>query len=306
MALLDMDPPTTRETSEYVCDRYPVLSAELGELVLRVFSPSSRRIDEKELTPNVSVSYAPGWAQGVEANNRIARGMAVGGNMRFCVAESPLGDHEVADMVRFRTAILRVACDLMSSVYPTDQQIITGYSRGSFPAAVVAGERAGEIAGVNFVAPTWWGAEHTPASLALRASGEALGAMWFGSPGDRVDLIIMAYHAAREAMRRPSELKRDVDAIALEAHPEDLAGLLLAVKAVGVVICVSDGLCRNYELTDVARQIDASRQLGSGLDIAWVDSGHLRPFSKPQSRSEIIQQINRLSVAGKDYLTQAS
>lgn len=290
---IDVDAPVRREFKHFAYDQFRIYS-ELGAFGLRVYTPSTRLIDERGMEPGVSVAYGNGWAQGVDAVNDIGERLARDGHMRFAALKLPLGDHEVADMVPFRTEMLRSVSDVLFEEYPDDPQVIMGYSRGSSPAAIVAGERSDRIAGVSFVAPTWFSGEHTSFSLALRAAEEGAGAILRDSPRDRLDLVKLAYHALREAARRPSELKRDVAAIARESRPADLINHLNGVARVGVVIGDHDGLCRAEEIAAVAREIEESNP-DRDVDVRRVRSDHFHVFTNTQSRAEIIDQVKKIA-----------
>jgi pimeloyl-ACP methyl ester carboxylesterase len=232
--------------------------------------------------------------QGIDATNDIATRLARDGHMRVGAVKLPDGNHDVASMVPFRTDVHRAVSQAMLEMYPDDPLVLVGYSRGSSPAAYIAGEMASDIAGVSFIAPTWFSDEHTPLSLAIRGIEEGVGAALKESPRDRVELIRLGFHAVKEFVRRPMELRRDVSAIATEARPRDLIERLQNVPRIGVVVGDHDGVCREAEIISVAEKIvdsDPDRP----VYIRRVKTGHFPVFTNPESRKTIIRQIRDIA-----------
>jgi pimeloyl-ACP methyl ester carboxylesterase len=197
-------------------------------------------------------------------------------------------------MVPLHTDVLRTATEAMLEIYPDTPLVIAGYSRGSSPAAIVAGEMGDRIAGVSFIAPTWFSAERTPQDLARRGVGEAIEAIRRESPRDRFDLLRLGYHAAKEMVRRPRELQRDVASIATESRPSNLIERLESVARIGVVAGDHDGVCPPEDILAVAEELAKSNPKRE-VDIRTVETGHFHVFTNTRSRQEIIHQIYNLA-----------
>ena len=291
---IDVDLPSRAESGLVTYEQFRISERGLGRFGLRVYSPSDRRIQELQRLPDLGVSYAAGWMQGIDATNDIATRLARDGHMRVGAVKLPDGNHDVASMVPFRTDVHRAVSQAMLEMYPDDPLVLVGYSRGSSPAAYIAGEMASDIAGVSFIAPTWFSDEHTPRSLAIRGIEEGVGAAIKESARDKAELLRLGFHAVREFVRRPMELRRDVSAIATEARPHDLIGRLQDVPRIGVVVGDHDGICREAEVLSVAKEI-ASSDRNRPVDIRRVKSGHFHVFTNPESRRTIINQIHDIA-----------
>jgi hypothetical protein len=291
---IDVDTPIRREFKDFSFDQFTLYERELGKFGVRVYTPNIRQIDALEREPELNVAYGPGWAQGVDATNEIARMFAKEGHMRFASIKLPEGTHDISGMVPFHTDVLRAGTELMLAEY-VGPLVIESYSRGSMPATIVAHELSSDIAGVQYVEPTWFENEHTPLSLAARGVGEGIGSLLRrDSFSDKLDLLHMGAHALKEAIHRPLELRRDVSAIADEARPTDLIERLARVRTLGVVVGRFDGICRRQEVLSVAQEI-ADSDPGREVDILEVDIGHFNPFKNRRSRAEIIDQLYRLA-----------
>ena len=291
---IDVDSPPRAESRSVSFERLRVTQRGLGEFSLRIYSPSEQQIDDMGFEPHIGVAYGPGWAQGLDATNDVARRLARDGHFRVAAVKLPDGEHDVADMVPFHTDVLRTASEAMLELYPTTPLVISGYSRGSSPAAIVAGEMGDRIAGVTFIAPTWFSGEPTPRELARRGIEEAIEAIRHESPRDRFDLIRLGWHATKEMVRRPWELRRDVAAIAGQSRPKDLIEQLESVEHIGVVAGDHDGVCPPADILEVAAAIadsDPSRE----VDVRTVRSGHFHVFTNPESRNQIIRQIYKIA-----------
>lgn len=291
---IDVEAPQGAESRKVSFERLRVFQEGVGEFTLRVYSPSERQIDDAGYEPYVSVAYGPGWAQGIDATNDVASRLARDGHFRVAAVKLPPGDHDIADMVPFHTDVLRTATEAMLEVYPHTSLVISGYSRGSSPAAIVAGEMGARVAGVSFIAPTWFRGEQTPRGLARRGVGEAVEAIRHESPRDRFDLIRLGYHAAKEMIRRPWELRRDVAAIATESRPSNLIEQLQDVPRIGVVVGDHDGVCPPEGILEVAAEIAGSNP-SREVDIRTVRSGHFHVFTNPVSRAQIVRQIHNIA-----------
>lgn len=279
---------------QYSIDKYK----QLGRFGLRVYSPIKSQIQERGL-PQGTVVYSPGWAQGTDEVNAISRRLAQEAHVYAVATKLPDGDHSVEDMVPFRADVVHATLDSVRDITADLPTVICGYSRGSSPASIVAGDRPEAVDGVQFIAPTWFEKSRSASALAVGGVSEGFESLFRGTLRDRAELVRIGRHAVKEVMSHPLELRRDVYAIAQSSQPADLVQRLEPIAGIGVVAGQRDRLCPPDGVIATAKQIQASKP-DRLVDIAVVNTSHLHYFEDRLAIRTIAQQIRRL-ISQKSY-----
>lgn len=274
-------------------EQFTLSRKTLGKFGLRVYSPSKDQIRDRDL-PIAVVPYTSGWAQGLDESNTICERIAQEAHVYAVSVKLPEGEHDVDDMVPFRSDVLHATIDALRDITYDLPLIPYGYSRGSAPTAVVAGERPKELRGAGFIAPTWFADEKSAFQLATLGVGEGIESLRRASLRDRLGLLRIGRNSARELLTHPWELRRDVLAIARYSRPEDLVERLKEVPYIGVVAGHRDKLCPEYGVLSVAEQIRVSDP-DRPVDILPLDVSHLQFFDNVTALRGIALQIQTIA-----------
>lgn len=264
----------------------------IGRFGLRVYSPTQKQMREKGL-PKVVVPYTSGWAQGLYETNTICERLAREAHVYTVSAKLPEGEHDIDEMVPFRADVLHATIDVLQKDITYDLPIFPyGYSRGSAPNAVVAGDRPHELVGAGFIAPTWFSKNKSALQLLSLGVTEGIESLTRGSLRDRWGLIRIGRNAGRELATHPWEYRRDVFAISKYSRPEDLVERLSQVPRIAVVAGRRDKLCPAYGIVEVAQQLQMSN-FERPVDLLELDVSHLQFFDNVVAMRGIANQIQK-------------